>query len=239
MLRNRIPPRASRTRSPTTIRATAATADYIEYRSIPELSQIQISTGVVRGKSAVDRLKQGCDGFIKRGIYPCLDTSGRKIYRRTEKMDGHVIDTLLTIDPPPPGEKRNDGSQEAEKEMSWIRHVIVRIDGHRKFNCSLGDSPTDELTVYGISIYPEDGTVDAAASDPEGYELTLPSEATKMDSPTVIKDDTFEDPGSSDDMPDERPAPVKVMWPGGAKAAKIPLSPSSSSSLPRSGKPRA
>jgi hypothetical protein len=190
-----------------------ALADYVEYRSIPELSQIQISTGVVRGKAAVERMKNRCDEFTKRGIYPCLDKSGPKIYRRSETMDGHRIETVLTIEPPPPGSSKKDDSGGADdQESTWIRHVLIRIDGHRKFNCSIGDSPTDELVVYGISIYPEDGTVDAAASDFDGYELTLPKDATKMDSPTVIRDDTFEDQNSMDDVPDEKsPAPIKVM----------------------------
>ena len=194
-----------------------ALADYVEYRSIPELSQIQISTGVVRGKAAVERLKNRCDEFAKRGIYPCIDKSGPKVYRRSETMDGHLIETVLTIDPPPAGarKKEEDRGGADEHEPTWIRHLVIRIDGHRKFNCSIGDSPTDELIVYGISIYPEDGTVDAAASDFDGYELNLPKEATKIDSPTVIKDDVFEDQNSADDVPDDKPpAPVKVMLPG-------------------------
>jgi hypothetical protein len=190
--------------------------DYVEYRSIPELSQIQISTGVVRGKAAVERMRERCDEFASRGIYPCVDKSGPKVYRRSETMDGHLIETVLTIEPPPPGAEKKDDSGGADNhEAAWIRHVVIRIDGHKKFNCSIGDSPTDELVVYGISIYPEDGTVDAAASDFDGYELTIPKEATKLDSPTVIRDDLFEDQNSMDDLPDDKPpAPVKVMLPG-------------------------
>ena len=189
-------------------------ADYVEYRSIPELSQIQISTGVVRGRAAVERMRKRCDEFASRGIYPCVEKSGPKVYRRSETMDGHVIETVLTIEPPPPGSEKKEDSGADDHESVWIRHVVIRIDGHKKFNCSIGDSPTDELVVYGISIYPEDGTVDAAASDFDGYELTLPKEATKIDSPTVIRDDLFEDQNALDDPPDEkRPAPVKVMLP--------------------------
>jgi hypothetical protein len=192
-----------------------AIADYVEYRSVPELSQVQISTGIVRGKSAVERMKQRCDEFTKRGIYPCVDKSGPKAYRRSETMDGHLIEMILTIDPPPPGTaKKDDNGGADDHEQTWIRHVVIRIDGHKKFNCSIGDSPTDDLVVYGISIYPEDGTVDAAASDFDGYELTLPTDATKIDSPTVIRDDLFEDQNSMDDVPDDKPpAPVKVMLP--------------------------
>jgi hypothetical protein len=199
-----------------------AIADYVEYRSDPELGQIQISTGVVRGKSAVERMKQRCDEFAKRGIYPCIDKSGPKVYRRSETMDGHLIETVLTIDPPPPGsEKKDENGGADDHEPTWIRHVVIRIDGHKKFNCSIGDSPTDDLVVYGISIYPEDGTVDAAASDFEGYELTLPKDVTKIDSPTVIKDDLFEDQNSMDDVPDDKPpAPIKVILP---KSSAFPV----------------
>ena len=208
------PDKSNATTAPSDDDDNGTTADYVEYRSIPELGQIQISTGVVRGKSAVDRLTKKCDDFAKQGIYACIDTSGPKVYRRSETMDGHKIETVLTIDPPPPGERKKDEDKGgADREPTWIRHIVIRIDGHKKFNCSIGDSPTDELVVYGISIYPEDGTVDAAASDFDGYELTIPKDATKIDSPTVIKDDTFEDEGSLDDTPPDRPQPVKVMLP--------------------------
>src|SRR4029079_15761247 len=107
-----------------------------------------------------------------------IDKSGPKVYRRSETMDGHVIETVLTIDPPPPGAAKKDEDRGADDhETTWIRHIVIRIDGHKKFNCSIGDSPTDELVVSGISIYPEDGTVDAAASDFDGSERTLPKQA--------------------------------------------------------------
>jgi hypothetical protein len=194
-------------------------AEYVEYRSLPELGQIQISTGVARGDGPVRRLAERPEEFAKRGIFPCADKSARHTYHRTETMAGHVIDTTLIIDPPE--EKKPDAAP--DEEPTWRRHVVVRIDGRKKFNCSIGDSPAEELTVYGITIFPEDGTVDAAASDYDGYELVLPEQSLKIDSPEVITDKSFEEEDPADDAPDEKPpAPVKVIAPGDVAPTPLP-----------------
>lgn len=194
------------------------TADYIEYRSLPELGQIEISSGFVRGPKAVARLHENADEFAKRGIFGCVDRGQPHVYRRSEKMGGHLIETTILIEPPaekkPAHEKEKDGNAD-EPEPDWTRHVVVRVDGHKKFDCSLGDAPAAEITVYGLTLYPEDGTVDAAASDFDGVELTLPDEALKIDSRGVITDDSFEEADPGDDSPDDgnKPKAIPVVTP--------------------------
>ena len=153
-----------------------AIADYVEYRSVPELSQIQISTGVVRGE-----VGRGADEAASRQVCQARDLPVLRQVRRGEGLpaqrdDGRACDRDDPHDRPAAAGLEEEGrcGGADEQEPTWVRRVMIRIDGHKKFNCSIGDSPTDELIVYGISIYPEDGTCDAAASDFDGYELTLP-----------------------------------------------------------------
>ncbi len=188
------------------------TAQYIEYRALPELGQIQISNGAVRGITATKRLTDRPGEYAKRGVFACVDKTKRHAYHRHEKMDGHEIDTRIVIDPPP--EKTKDEAE--EYEPSFIVRVVVTIDGHKKINCSLGDSPTGDVSVFGVSIFPEDGTVDASASDSDGYELTLPEASLKFDSPDVITDDSFfeDDPNGGDEP--EKAKSLKVVAPAKA-----------------------
>jgi hypothetical protein len=205
------PPPASQPDAPKDKDAPQDTVQYIEYRALPELGQIQISSGAVRGVSAVKRLIDDPGEFAKRGVFACVDKSKRHTYRRREKMDGHEIDTRIVVDPPPA--KTKDDAE--DYEPSFISRVVVTIDGHKKVNCSIGDSPTGDVTVFGVSVFPEDGTVDASAADSDGYELTLPEASLKFDSPDVITDDSFfEDDPNNDGEPEKmKPAPVKVIAP--------------------------
>jgi hypothetical protein len=186
-------------------------AEYVEYRSMPDLGQIQISGGVVRGRHAAARLREHPEDFAKRGIFACTDHAKRHVYRRTETMSGHKVETLLTIEPPAKPEKPGKLKQDDEDD-TWVRHLVVLIDGKKKVSCSLGDSPTVELTVFGLSIFPEDATIEASAADLEGREMFVPEEAGKFDSADVITDDAFEEDEPADEMPEQKGKTVDVMF---------------------------
>src|SRR5215212_7803368 len=64
-------------------------AEYIEYRSSPELGHITIANGSVRGEARA-----------KKGIFPCTDEKRPHVHRRREKMGGRSIDTTVIIQPP-------------------------------------------------------------------------------------------------------------------------------------------
>jgi hypothetical protein len=172
------------------------TAEYIEYRCLPELGQITISDGVVRGAKAVKRVETSAPELARRGIFACVDRNKPRVYRRTDELDGHRFETVVVINPP------------EDVEDDWTRHLTVRVDGRKKVDCSLGSSPEGDVFVYGVTIFPEDGTVEVAAADAEGGELLPPEELEKLDSRGVITDDTLQPP-PDDDEP-EKPKPEKV-----------------------------
>lgn len=167
-------------------------AEYIEYRCMPELGHITISDGVVRGRKPVEYLRSRGKELAARGIFPCTDEVRRRTYRRTDVLAGHKFDTLVVIVPP------------AGKEADWTRRVIVLVDGRKKLDCSVGDSPDGEVFVYGVTIFPEDGTIEVAAVDANGEEVFPPRELELIDNPGVITDDTLQ-PDTGDDEQSPRP----------------------------------
>lgn len=165
-------------------------AEYIEYRCMPELGHITISDGIVRGRKPVEYLRSHGKELAARGIFPCIDEQRRRTYRRTDVLGGHKFDTLVLIVPP------------VDKDADWTRRVTVLVDGRKKLDCSVGDSPDGEVFVYGVTIFPEDGTIEVAAVDANGDEVFPPEELELIDNPGVITDDTLQpDMGEEDESP--------------------------------------
>ena len=163
-------------------------AEYVEYRCQPDLGHITVSDGVVRGRRSVEYLRSHTKELAARGIFPCTDEQRRRSYRRTDEVAGHQFETLVVIAPP------------ADKDGDWKRRVTVLVDGRKKVDCSVGDSPDGEVFVYGVTLFPEDGTVEVAAVDADGVELFPPLELESIDHPGVITDDVLQpDSGEADD----------------------------------------
>jgi hypothetical protein len=158
-------------------------AEFVEYRALPELGQITISDGVVRGRKPVEYLRSHATKLAARGIFGCTDRDRRRSFRRVDELAGRKFETLIVIAPP------------ADEDGGWTRRVTVLVDGRRKLDCSVGDSPDGEVFVYGVTIFPDDGTIEVAAVDANGEELYPPRELELIDDPGVITDDTL--------MPDE------------------------------------
>ena len=171
-------------------RADDMVAEYVEYRCVPELGHITISDGIVRGRKPVQYLRSHAKELAARGIFPCTDERRRRSYRRTDEMAGHKFETLVVIMPP------------ADEESDWTRRVTVLVDGRKKLDCSVGDSPDGEVFVYGVTIFPEDGTIEVAAIDADGQEVYPPRELELIDNPGIITDDTLQpDEGGAEDIP--------------------------------------
>lgn len=165
-------------------------AEYVEYRSMPELGHITISDGIVRGRKPVEHLRSHGKELAARGIFPCADAERRRTYRRTDRVGGHTFETLVLITP-------LVGEDEA-----WTRRVTVSVDGRRKIDCSIGDSPDGELFVYGVTIFPENGTIEISAVDADGLDVFPPRELELINHPGVITDETLRpDPGEEDETP--------------------------------------
>ena len=154
-------------------------AEFVEYRALPELGQITISDGVVRGRRPVNYLRSHANALAARGIFGCTDRERRRTFRRVDELAGRKFETLIVITPPD------------DKDGDWTRRVTVLIDGRRKLDCSVGDSPDGEVFVYGVTIFPDEGTIEVAAVDANGEEVYPPSELEFIDDPGVITDETL------------------------------------------------
>lgn len=171
----------------------AAVAEYVEYRCVPELGHITISDGIVRGRKPVEYLRTHAKELAARGIFPCTDAQRRRSYRRIDAMAGHRFETLVVIVPP------------SDEDSDWTRRVTVLVDGRKKLDCSVGESPDGEVFVYGVTIFPEDGTIEVAAVDADGEEVFPPRALELIDNPGVITDATLQpDQGDGDDETPKR-----------------------------------
>jgi len=173
-------------------------AEYIEYRSSPELGHITISNGSVRGEARVKHLSGRADELAKKGIFPCTDEKRPQVHRRREKMGGRTIDTTIIIRPP---------TGEGDEGEYWTQRLVVSIDGRRKLNCTIGTTADGELWVSQVVLHPEDGTLTILALTADGLELGLPEGWDSLDDPHVITDDAF-----FEDAPPEGPGgqPLKA-----------------------------
>jgi len=163
-------------------------AEYIEYRSMPELGTISVADGMVRGRKPVEYLRSHVKELAARNIFPCTDEKRRRTYRRTEEFADHRFDTVVTIVPP------------KDKDGDWTRHVTIRVDGRKKLDCSMGDSPDGDVTVYGITLFPEDGTIEVAAVNSDGEEIYPPKDFDQIAHPGVITDGNLQlDSGDDED----------------------------------------
>ena len=88
------------------------------------------------------------------------------------------------------------------EDDDWTRRVTVLVDGRKKLDCSVGDSPDGEVFVYGVTIFPEDGTIEVAAVNADGEEVFPPEKLELIDNPGVITDDTLQ-PDEGDDEDDK------------------------------------
>jgi hypothetical protein len=185
--------------APTAVRAERkpagdATAQYIEYKCVPELGQINITDCSVRGEKSVKYLQDHAKDLAARGIYPCTDDGEQHCYPNSSKVAGHTVESVIVIDPP---------TGEGENGQYWTQRLVLRVDGRKKINCTLGTSADGNLWVSRITIHPEDGTIEARAINGDGTELTLPEDYESIDDPHVITDDDFfADDGGAPEMPE-------------------------------------
>jgi hypothetical protein len=181
------------------VRAEGAAAEYIEYRYQPELGRISISDCFVRGDKSVAHLQKHARDLPAKGIYPCLDDKDAHVYRRSEMAGGRKIDTLLILFPP-------TGGDEGEEGAYGTQRLIVRVNGRRKIDCTIGTSHDGGVWVSQVNVFPEDGTIEVRAVTGEGEEIVLPEEWESLDDPTVITDDSFFEDDTIDDV--DRPVTV-------------------------------
>src|SRR3954452_11258775 len=157
------------------------------------------------------------DELSKQGVFACPDDDRRHVYRRSERMAGRKIDVLVVVEPPPvdAGDEKGDKGEKEEKgdknggddaDAVGTQHLIIRVDGRRKVDCTIGTSADGELWVSQVVVHAEDGTLEIRALDADGEELTLPDAWLSLDDRTLITDDSF----FEDAPPEGGGGPMKV-----------------------------
>jgi hypothetical protein len=134
----------------------ASYADYftgfVWYRAEPEFSRIVLSQETIRGHKAVDGFIAKKDEYAKAGKYSTDDDkAGTKTIVRKESMDGHAVETRITIEPPP-----GHGLGGALPRI----HVTVLVDSIKKIDCPLGPAPDKfEKAISQMVIHVDDGVI--------------------------------------------------------------------------------
>lgn len=171
--------------------------EFIEYRYLPELGQIIFTDNSVRGAKRVAYLKDHADELAKKGIYACSDESKRHVYRQSQAVGERKIESAVVIDPP---------THEGDDGDYFTARLLVKVDGRKKIDCTIGTTADGELWVNKVVIHPEDGTVEIRALSGDGEELGIPESQESLDNPAVITDNSFYE----DDPAEPGKGPVKA-----------------------------
>jgi hypothetical protein len=139
--------------------------DFVWYRAEPEFSRIVLSLETIRGHKAVDGFIAKKDEYAKAGKYDTDDNkAGIRTIVRKETMDGHAVETRITITPPP-----GHGLGGALPRI----HVLVQIDGIKKIDCPLGPAPDKfDKTISRMVIHVDDGVITVEAEGETADTLT-------------------------------------------------------------------
>jgi hypothetical protein len=170
--------------------------EYIEYRYLPELGQLVYSDNTVRGVKSVHNLKVHASLLADRGIYAFADESNRHVYRQSQKVAQRTVESAVVIDPP---------SREGGDGDNFTARLLVKVDGRKKIDCTIGTTGDGELCVNKVVIHVDDGSVEIRALSGDGNEMSIPEAQESLDDPRVITDQSF-----YDDDPASGGGPVKV-----------------------------
>ena len=176
--------------------APAKDGEYIEYHYLPELGQVVFSDNAVRGVKSVQSMKEHASALAEKGIYAFADESKRHVYRQSQKSGERTIESAIVIDPP---------THEGDNGDFFTARLLVKVDGRKKIDCTIGTTADGELWVNKVVIHVDDGSVEIRALNGDGDELNIPEAEESLDNPRIITDQSF-----YDDDPDSGHGPVKA-----------------------------
>lgn len=141
------------------IAAPAARADwfaeYVSYKSSPDLGQVVVEAGRIRGKHNVIRVHKQQAALAAKNIFIGAGNEDQK-YKRSCTIGGHKVSTTIIIHPPI-GHGYGGANYTAE--------LIATIDGKEKVHCNLGYlAQANNLHVERVVIYPEDQFIQMTAT---------------------------------------------------------------------------
>lgn len=129
--------------------------DYVRYTDAPELGQIVIESGRVRGSRSVQSAVRSSSNLSAKNIFVGAGSKDSR-YKRVARYGKHVIQSNIIFHPPT-GIGYGGGNYSAE--------LAVSIDGVEKIHCNLGYvARENNLHVQKIVIYPEDEYIEVSAT---------------------------------------------------------------------------
>lgn len=130
-------------------------SDYVRYTDSPELGQIVIEAGRVRGYNSVRSAQKSTDGLSARNIF-VGSGNGERRYKRTARYGKHVIQSSIVFRPP---------TGIGYGGANYSADLSVVVDGVSKVRCNLGYvARENNLHVEKIVIYPEDEYIEVVAT---------------------------------------------------------------------------
>jgi len=134
--------------------------EFIKYEAEPEFSRVVISYETIRGERAVDHFSSNSKEYEKDNMFYTRGKKGdsQKILKQ-ETIDGHSIETHLTINPPA---RSGDGGAVPKC------YLQVYFDEKLVINCPIGYHQRYDLHIRKIIIHAQEMMIEAFTDKADG-----------------------------------------------------------------------
>ena len=134
--------------------------EFIKYEAESEFSRVVISYETIRGEKAVDHFSSNSKEYEKDNMFHARGKTGdiRKILKK-ETIDGHLIETHLSICPP-----TGRGYGGAVPKC----FLLVYFDKKLVVNCPIGYHHHDDLHIRKVVIHAQEMMVEAFTDQADG-----------------------------------------------------------------------
>jgi hypothetical protein len=134
--------------------------EFIKYEAEPEFSRVVISYETIRGERAVDHFSSNSKEYKKDNMFYTRGKTGdsQKILKQ-ETIDGHSIETHLTIYPPT-GRGYGGAVPKCYLQVYFDEKLVV--------NCPIGYHHHDDLHIRKIIIHAQEMMIEAFTDKADG-----------------------------------------------------------------------
>ena len=134
--------------------------EFIKYEAEPEFSRVVISYETIRGERAVDQFSSNSKEYEKENMFHTRGKTGdsQKILKQ-ETIDGHSIETHLTIYPPT-GRGYGGAVPKCFLQVYFDEELVV--------NCPMGYHQHDDLHIRKVVIHAQEMMIEAFTDKADG-----------------------------------------------------------------------
>lgn len=158
-------------------------ADFVTFKSSPDLGQIVIEAGRVRGKHNVIRVHKSREALAAKNVFVGAGETDQT-YKRSTVVGNHRVNCSITIHPPI-GHGYGGSNYTAE--------LVAVVDGKEKVHCNMGYlAQANNLHVQKVVIYPEDEFIEMTATAGDMNRIvTPPIKHCLFDDPHIISNESM------------------------------------------------